>query len=455
MKLQNNARAINHLADDPEMMARAWLSQRSRSTVSGIMKLRILTPISAVALFAVQAVPAQMVAQKINTTNEKQFPQYKVTDLGTLGGTFSQAFGINNKDHVGGAATLSNGNLHAFLWTKHAGMKDLGTLGGPNSAASGPNDHDKVPIISDTPIMDPLGEDFCGFGTHLICVGAIWQNGVMTPLATLGGNNAQTTTANTVGQIAGFSENATYDSSCASTTTPFQVLDYEAVMWDPNGKIHELRPLPGDTVGFALSIDDRGEAVGSSGTCANTPLFPLAIGPHAVLWRDGSPIDLGSLGGKKNNTATAINDRGEVVGASNLPADKITHTFLWTKERGMKDLGTVGADVSSTPGGLKAINNEGYVVGASCSVADPINGLFSGKCRAYLWHDNIMKDLNALIPADSNPDQLQLFFAFGINDVGEIAGWAVEKSTGDVHAFLATPCHRRGYGRECCEDHDR
>ena len=111
---------------------------------------------------------------------------------------------------MGGGASLPNGNLHAFLWTPHAGMQDLGTLGGPNSAASGPNDHDKVPIISDTPTMDPLGEDFCGFGTHLICVGAIWHNGVMTPLATLGGNNAQTTTANTVGQIVGFSENATY-----------------------------------------------------------------------------------------------------------------------------------------------------------------------------------------------------------------------------------------------------
>ena len=94
------------------------------------------------------------------------------------------------------------------------------------------------------------------------------------------------------------------------------------------------------------------------------------------------------------------------------------------------------------------------MVGASCSVADPVNGLFSGKCRAYLWQDNVMKDLNALIPADSNLDQLHLFFAFGINDAGEIAGWAVEKSTGDVHAFLATPCHRHG-DRECCEGHDK
>lgn len=196
--------------------------------------------------------------------------------------------------------------------------------------------------------------------------------------------------------------------------------------------------------------------MGSSGICANTQLIPVGLGPHAVLWEnDRSPTDLGSLGGKKINTATAINDRGEVVGASNLPGDKTTHTFLWTKERGIKDLGTVGADVSSVPAAMKAINNKRQVVGASCSTADPFSGLFSGKCRASLWQDNVMKDLNALIPADSNPDQLHLFLAFGINDAGEIVGWAMEKSTGDVHAFVATPCHRHGDGRECCEDHDR
>lgn len=417
------------------------------------MKRKMMTQITATALFAVLAISTQTIAQGQQGHKAERFPRYRVTDLGTLGGTFSQAFGINNKGHVGGGASLSTGNEHAFLW-RRGHMLDLGTLGGPNSAASGPNDSDEVPIISDTSKVDPFGEDYCGFGTHLVCLGAVWKQGVVTPLPTLGGNNAQTTTGNNRGQVVGFAENADPDPSCASAT-PGQVLDYEAVLWEPNGKIHELPPLPGDTVGFALSINNRDEAVGSSGTCANTPLFPLAIGPHAVLWRKGSPIDLGSLGGKKNNTATAINDGGEVVGASNLRGDEITHTFLWTQERGMKDLGTVGADISSLPAAMNAINNKAQVVGTSCAVADPVKGLFSGQCRAYLWHQNVMKDLNDLIRADGNPDQLYLFLAFGINDAGKIAGWAVEKSTGDIHAFLATPCHRHGDGRECCEDHDR
>ena len=49
-----------------------------------------------------------------------------------------------------------------------------------------------------------------------------------------------------------------------------------------------------------------------------------------------------------------------------------------------------------------------------------------------------MSDLNDLIPANS---PLYLLYALGINDAGEIVGFALETSTGDVHAYLATPRH--------------
>jgi probable HAF family extracellular repeat protein len=52
--------------------------------------------------------------------------RYTVKDLGTLGGTFSNAFGINNKGDVVGHATLKGDTaLHAFLWRKEV-MTDLG-----------------------------------------------------------------------------------------------------------------------------------------------------------------------------------------------------------------------------------------------------------------------------------------------------------------------------------------
>jgi hypothetical protein len=47
-----------------------------------------------------------------------------------------------------------------------------------------------------------------------------------------------------------------------------------------------------------------------------------------------------------------------------------------------------------------------------------------------------MSDLNDLIPAHS---PLYLAYALGINDAGEIVGFAVQKSTGEMHAYLASP----------------
>ena len=54
-----------------------------------------------------------------------------------------------------------------------------------------------------------------------------------------------------------------------------QMLDFEAVIWGPRrGQIRQLRPLPGDSVGMALGINDKGQAVGSTGSCANTSIPP-------------------------------------------------------------------------------------------------------------------------------------------------------------------------------------
>lgn len=350
--------------------------------------------------------------------------RYRVTDLGTLGGKFSIAYGVNNAGRVGGSAALPNGNAHAFLSGLGGTKYDLGTLGGPNSQAGAPNGRGDQPIVSETSTPDPLKEDFCGFGDHLICLGALW-NGVMAPLPTLGGNNAMTLFQNNQGQLVGVAENGTHDPKCPSP----QVLDFEAVVWGPNkGEIHGLPPLPGDTVGFALGINERGQVVGSSGSCANTVVTAvgLFVGQHAVLWENGSVKLLGSLGGTLGK-AGAINDRGEVAGFSSLPGDSAVHSFLWTRDTGMQDLGALGTDLLGDPAG---INNNSQVVGGSCV------DISSPNCRAFFWEKNVMSDLNDLIPADS---PLYLVYALGINDVGEIVGFGVEKKTGDGHAYLATP----------------
>jgi probable HAF family extracellular repeat protein len=392
------------------------------------MKSTLIARICSMGVLAALAAPVQLTAQEQNPAPA----HYSVTDLGTLGGTFGVAYGINSAGKVGGGATLANGDQHSFLWTQSGGMRDLGTLGGPNSAAGGPNSLTQLAILSDTPTADPYGENFCGFGTGLICLGAVWQDGVMTSLPTLGGNNGAAIGINNRGQSMGYAENNTQDATCQAP----QALDYEAVIWGPRpDQVQELPPLPGDTVGFALGINDEGQVVGSSGTCANTPLVPQPVGPHAVLWDHGYPINLGSLGGQLVSTGAAINNRGEVVGASDVTGDQALHSFLWTRENGMQDLGTLPGDVNSLPGATGGINNRQQVVGWSCNSG--------GNCRAYLWQNNVMTDLNALIPPTS---PLYLMIAYAINDAGVIVGQAVEKSTGDIHAFLATPLRHQGNG---------
>src|SRR5208282_1363113 len=52
-----------------------------------------------------------------------------MTDLGTLGGIFSQAWAINNSGQITGVAYLANGGEHAFITTVGGTMQDLGVLG--------------------------------------------------------------------------------------------------------------------------------------------------------------------------------------------------------------------------------------------------------------------------------------------------------------------------------------
>ncbi len=370
-----------------------------------------------------------------------QTPSYTLTDLGPKGNPLSEANYVNNNGFVAGIATVTGGAQHAMLW--YEGISgDIGVpgLGGPNSGAGGVNESGLAVGGAETSSKDPNNENFCGYGTGLQCLVFLWQNGVITQLPTLGGVNAGYGSINNLGEVAGYAENKTRDSKCPSGValngSGPQVLDYEAVIWGPGaGEIRQLSPLHGDTVGVAFWINDKGQAVGMSGTCANTQLPGPGASAHAVLWENGSVTDLGNLGGTANpallgvgNAALAINNRGQVVGTSALSGNTTHHAFLWTWDTGMRDLGTLPGDIVSA--GL-GINNRGEVIGNSISPP----GLPTGNPHPFLWQDGVMADLNTLIPAGS---PLQLLTAFSINDRGQIAGFGVT-SGGEVHAYLATP----------------
>ena len=244
----------------------------------------------------------------------------------------------------------------------------------------------------------------------------------MTELPTLGGNNGQAEGVNNGGQVVGWAETSTQDSTCY----PPQVFDYDGVIWQPNGKVLTLPPFAGDTVSFATAINNNGLAVGASGSCGPLDYQPIAA--HALLWNGGSTIDLGNLGGTDNNVPFAINNRGQVVGYANLSGDATSHAFLWQKGV-MSDLGTLSGDVFSQANG---INDKGQVVGVSCGT--------DNNCRAFLWQNGSMTDLNLLVPPHS---RLYLTDGEDINDSGQIAADAVDKK-GHQRAVTLIPAGEAG-----------
>ena len=338
---------------------------------------------------------------------------YEITDLGTLGGTFSAANDVNDNGQVAGLSTLPGDSVvHAFLWDRGL-LADLGTLGGPNSIAFAKmNARGEVAGFADTSVPDPLGEDFCGFGTNLVCLPSIWFHGRLNSLPILNGDNGAATSVNNRGQVTGISETAVLDPTC---TAPL-LLQYRPVVWT-NGKVHEL-PTFGDPDGEAIVSNDRGQIIGRSGDCTN-PSF------HALIWRNSQPTDMGNFGGAINHTPSDLNNRGQVVGSSDLPGDETGHAFLW-EDGVLTDLGTLPGDFASAAYG---INSKGEIVGGSYDA--------DGNSRPFLLDDGVMTDLNTLVSADS---PLYLLDATGrINAHGQIAGIAFDTNTGEIHADLATP----------------
>ena len=362
----------------------------------------------------------QSVMQSRPLRPNSSVPSYSVLTLQSLGGTVSFAINIDNSGQASGTSFLSGDYvLHAQAWEHPPRTIDLGTLGGPNSAVFQYNHGRPGQFVgwSETSAIDPNNENFCGLGTPHICLGFSWQNGKMKSLPTLGGNNDNANDVNTHGQIVGTAETGTIDSSCNAP----QVFDYRGLIWQPKGGVTILPPYTGDTVSYAYTMTQSGkQAVGNSGPCS-------ASTSHAVMWQNGVPTNLGTLGGTVN-IALDINEHSQIVGNSDLYGNTATHSFLWQNGT-MTDLGTLPGDADSFSGN---INNRGQVVGESCDA--------SGNCRGYLWENGTMTDLNTLVTSNADGN---ILFGGNINDRGEIVGAAVD-STGIERAVLLIP-HKGGH----------
>ena len=309
--------------------------------------------------------------------------QYTITDLGTLGGTYSYANAINDSGQIVGESTFTDGNYRAFLY-KNGLMADVGTLGGVSSSALAINNQGQIAGYART--SDNKSHAF------------LWDNFTMKDLGSLNGYHSSARGINEIGQIVGSTGSQSY-----------------AVLYE-GGKIKDLGVLPGDYMSFAYAINNNGEIVGYS--------YSSSINRSAFLYSNGIMTDLGTIGGH-SSFAYAINDNSQIVGVSWNEND-IERAFLYQNGE-MIDLGSL--DGISHSRGL-GINNAGQIVGLSLTSGADWDW---DSRRAIIYENGTMYDLNKLT---NNPNWI-LSIAKDINNKGQIVGSGY--INGQEHAFLMTP----------------
>ncbi|MBA3894734.1 MAG: HAF repeat-containing protein, partial [Gemmatimonadales bacterium] len=176
---------------------------------------------------------------------------------------------------------------------------------------------------------------------------ALWQNGTVTDLGTLGGPFGEATDINDPGQVVGGTRVSFEDDT-----------QIHAFLWE-NGVMSDLGTLGGPT-SWAQAINENGDIVGWSETAERET--------HAAVWKNGRMLDLGLLG--ENNThAYGINDDGVKVGFA-TGGDGGPVVWVYRKGQRLPMLAGMGGDAAD-------INDRGQIVDSSHRR--------NGQQRAVLW----------------------------------------------------------------------
>lgn len=308
-------------------------------------------------------------------------------------------------------------------------VRDLGTFGGPSATTAAIN---ALGQVAGSASLDPAGEVFHAFRWSR-------QTGLVD-LNRPGAGNSFATDINNKGQVVG-----------TAARFPGQVGITHAFRWSQHTGMVDLGSFRDNSVAFA--INDAGTSVGfsdspGSGSLVLATKWPATGGPVAL----NSFPSIASYGND-------INNAGQIVGSAAFDAGLTDHAYIWTREGGLRSLGTEGpaggyakrinekglviGDVYAGPGDqngfiwsrengrlvvgtplvdssdVTGVNNRGQVVGS-------LNG------RAFVWtRAGGFVDLNTLIP--DAPADFTLFSADAISDAGSIV------ASGSAGLFLLVP----------------
>lgn len=301
----------------------------------------------------------------------------------------------------------------------HYKLVDTGTLGGANSSLGFEGERDinnrgTVLSLAETTIPDPT----CFFPNCFIGHTVQWREGVLEDLGALPQvNNSGPLWISNSGMISGWSENGVTDPLMGAP-------EFQAVLFK-DGSVINLGGLGGNE-SAASGVNNNGQAAGCAANAEPDP-YGFCLGTtqqsRAFLWQDGTMRDLGTLGGP-DALAELVNDRGQVAGWSLIdsaanPATGIPtqHPFLWENGK-MRDLGTIGGTAVYL---INSLNDQGQIVGGMNVAGDQ-------SFHPFLWDGLSLKDLGTFGGDFGSANCL--------NEPGDVAGWAFTEGNQAVHAFL-------------------
>ena len=358
--------------------------------------------------------------------------KYRIVAISLLPGATSLCRAINDSGTIL-ALSENQGDSVAFLWKQgkttilRAATAASGNLVFPVSLNNRGDvllgeSRQKGPSIG---YRETTGFYFRGGGSP-IAIRAVQQK-PRNPALIWGSHfNSWPTGLNDRGEIVGYRgtglQYAIYQGSAA----------YQAFLW----RDHHFNALsPALPVSAATAINNRGQVAGKRYCPPSNESGPRHV---ACLWeaasRENAPVLLGTLGGR-HSEPTALNERGQIVGFSEITYENTSlRAFLWSNGK-MQNLGELenslaeGRRVSVASG----INDAGEIVGYS-ETGDG-QGQRENGTRAFLWSQGRMVNLNDLL-IETNSEWV-LLEARAINNRGQIVGTGL--LNGKRTGFLLNP----------------